>query len=370
MENHPIPQDITGFQFKLIGAMTIKQFAYLISGIILAWIMYILPISAFIKIPIALLFIFFGFALAFIPIGGRPMDIMLGNLFKALFSPTQYIYKKTGGDISRIQSSEFKVQNSTTKTVQVAPVQATQVSIKPKAQGVPFQGFGFHLHKPKPADKKLEEKKANVDEGEIKKQYEDARQTTLQKELEIAKEEEERAEGQPSFEEAHEKVLSLSSQLQQTVLEKEELQRQLIELQKRLMKSAPLDLSQNQEPTIPVAPAIKNATPQKSGVVLTPEAPNVIMGVIKDPRGNPLPNILVEVKDLEENPVRAFKTNGLGQFASATPLTNGSYTIHLEDPKENQKFDPVKFDALGEIIPPIEVISVDEREELRRSLFS
>ena len=370
MENHPIPQDITGFQFKLIGSMTIKQFAYLVSGVILAWLIYIFPIPALIKIPLALFLIFSGASLAFIPLAGRPMDIMLINLIKALFSPTQYVYSKTGGDLSKIQVSKGKSENETSQKVQVSQSNLAQSPTKPTSEGAPFHGFGIHLHKPKSADKKPEEvKESRVDEGKIKKEYEDARQIALQKELEIAKKEEEKAKGAPSFEEAHAKVLSLSEELQQTIAENEELQRQLTLLQKKLMANAPTTGPMQQATTPPAAPATKIATPAK-GAVLTPEAPNVIMGVVKDPRGNPLPNILVEVKDSEDNPVRAFKTNGLGQFASATPLSNGTYTIYLEDSKNQQKFDAVKFDAIGEIIPPIEVISVYDREELRRSLFN
>jgi hypothetical protein len=110
---------------------------------------------------------------------------------------------------------------------------------------------------------------------------------------------------------------------------------------------------------------------QKSaGLPTAPEFPNVVTGIIKDPRGNPLQNILVEVKDSQGNAVRAFKTNALGQFASATPLTNGEYSIGFEDPREQNKFDTVAFKATGEIILPIEIISVDTREELRRSLFN
>ena len=106
------------------------------------------------------------------------------------------------------------------------------------------------------------------------------------------------------------------------------------------------------------------------GLPITPEFPNIITGIVKDPRGNPLPNILVEVKDSQGNAVRAFKTNALGQFASATALANGDYTIEFEDAREQNKFDTTTFKAGGEIILPIEVISVDTREELRRSLFN
>lgn len=106
------------------------------------------------------------------------------------------------------------------------------------------------------------------------------------------------------------------------------------------------------------------------GLPAVSEFPNLLTGIIKDPRGNPLPNILVEVKDEEGNAVRAFKTNALGQFASATALPNGNYTIDFEDSRAQNRFETVAFSATGEIILPIEIISLDNREELRRSLFN
>jgi len=84
---------------------------------------------------------------------------------------------------------------------------------------------------------------------------------------------------------------------------------------------------------------------------------------VKDARGNVLPNILIEVKDNDENPVRAFKTNQLGQFASATPLLNGTYTILFEDPAKTHNFDAIQIEVTGEIMQPVEVISHDQRED-------
>jgi len=72
MENHPLPQDITGFQFKLIGNMTVKQFSYLAVGVILAWITLSLPIS------IGIRFIFAGF---FASLGAFGLVICLMDCF-------------------------------------------------------------------------------------------------------------------------------------------------------------------------------------------------------------------------------------------------------------------------------------------------
>ncbi len=99
MDNHPIPQDVTGFQFKLIGNMTVKQFAYLATGIVLAAILLQLPVNILIKFPFCAFFAIFGAGLAFFPVSGRPMDLMIGNYIKALIRPTQFVYEKIGGQI-------------------------------------------------------------------------------------------------------------------------------------------------------------------------------------------------------------------------------------------------------------------------------
>ena len=72
MEQHPIPQDVTGFQFKLIGSMTVKQFGFVAAGIILAVILYYLPIKGLLAIPIKMILIpiygISGIIISFVPI--------------------------------------------------------------------------------------------------------------------------------------------------------------------------------------------------------------------------------------------------------------------------------------------------------------
>lgn len=94
MEQHPIPRQITTFEFKLVGFLTIKQFIYLITFIGIGFVVYLL-------FPIPILNVFFGLitagvgaALAFLPINDRPLDVWIKNLFKRLMSPTQYHFKK------------------------------------------------------------------------------------------------------------------------------------------------------------------------------------------------------------------------------------------------------------------------------------
>jgi hypothetical protein len=264
MDNHPIPQDVTGFQFRLIGNMTVKQFGYLAVASIIAWGAFQLPISIFIRLPISFVFAFLGIALAFLPVAGRPMDIMIANYIKALFRPTQYIYQKSADPFFHVSQKK--------------PIQDNQAP-------------NFNAESAKPVSPPIQHI-------------------------------------QPQ---AHVASFPVSSQ-----------------------PTKPLPLK----------------PPKNVGVPAAPEYPNVVVGITRDPRGNPLGNILIEIKDKDDNPVRAFKTNEVGRFASATPLSNGEYQITFDDPKEQNRFEPKALNVTGQIIPPIIAASIDTREELRRSLFN
>lgn len=94
MEQHPIPRQITTFEFKLIGFMTVKQFIYLVVFFPLAFIVYkIFPIPL-LNILLAVIVAGLGVALAFVPINDRPMETWIRNFIKKMSSPTQYFYLK------------------------------------------------------------------------------------------------------------------------------------------------------------------------------------------------------------------------------------------------------------------------------------
>ena len=94
MEQHSIPRQITTFEFKLIGFMTLKQFLYLVIFFPIGFIIYkIVPIPL-INIILGVLVGCIGLAFAFIPFQDRPLEEWLRNLIKRINSPTQYSYKK------------------------------------------------------------------------------------------------------------------------------------------------------------------------------------------------------------------------------------------------------------------------------------
>ena len=64
---------------------------------------------------------------------------------------------------------------------------------------------------------------------------------------------------------------------------------------------------------------------------------------------------ILEILDESGRSVRALRTNKAGHFLIVTPLTNGKYQIVTE--KEGFNFDPVWFEANGNIIQPIAIQS-------------
>lgn len=94
MQQHAVPQNISSFEFKLIGELTLKQFAFLGSGIIIAYLIYISILPPFFKWPLVVLFGIGGAAFALIPIEERPLHQWFISFFRAIFSPTQRIWRK------------------------------------------------------------------------------------------------------------------------------------------------------------------------------------------------------------------------------------------------------------------------------------
>src|SRR5258708_3434413 len=96
MEPHPIPQNVTSFQFHLVGDMTLKQFLYLATGAAIAYLTFVFfahsyPLLAW---PIIIISASLGAAFAFIPFASRPLDYWLRAFLRAIYSPTKRVWKK------------------------------------------------------------------------------------------------------------------------------------------------------------------------------------------------------------------------------------------------------------------------------------
>ncbi len=107
MEQHPIPRQITTFEFKLIGFMTLKQFLYLVVFIPTAFIVWKLVPVPILNIVCGGLIAAAGLAFAFVPINDRPMEVWIRNFIKRVTSPTQYLYHKQNSGLNFLKELYF-----------------------------------------------------------------------------------------------------------------------------------------------------------------------------------------------------------------------------------------------------------------------
>ena len=99
MQQHPVPQNITAFEFKLVGFMTLRQFSYVAAAGILSFIFFISSGGItrwFFIVPTALI----GLGLAFLPVGGVSFDKWIVLFLHYISSPTKRVWRKEPKEIS------------------------------------------------------------------------------------------------------------------------------------------------------------------------------------------------------------------------------------------------------------------------------
>lgn len=348
MENHPIPQDVTGFKFRLIGSVTVKQFLYLLGGGVFALLFYFFPIPFLLKLPFMLLSGGVGLCLAFVPIDGRPMDKMLFNFFKAIPAENQYIYKKHG-----VQMPYFTFTPLSHTSITDSNSGDSAAAQKAKL----FNQLASSYFKPDADERSQVENVSNL--------FKDG--TTQQGGFtnRVIKADEKTPTTQPSAARTQERTsVELSAPHTEASVPPVQESTSQIESsasQSQIVSPTPAAAVETQPITPPVAPSQVSV----GGIDIA----NILQGKILDPRGKPLPHIIVEVLDTQNVPLRTFRTDANGFFRAATPLPSGTYTLHLEDTLKKQEFQDARITLDGSVAQPIQVVSVDQREKLRRELF-
>lgn len=95
MERHAVPQNIMEVEFKLFGALSIRQFGYLAAGFVIAALVYFTGLPFLIKMPIALFVAIMGVVLALVKVNGQPASTFITNFISAMLSSQIRVWRKT-----------------------------------------------------------------------------------------------------------------------------------------------------------------------------------------------------------------------------------------------------------------------------------
>ncbi len=322
MENHPIPQQISSYQFRLVGDMTLKQFFQVGSGALIALLIYSSSLPFYIKWPLVVITFLIGVALAFFPLEDRPLAKWIFLFAKSVYAPTLYVWMKN------YRAPQF-FQDESTATAQTLARTPTILAPEGEIQqpAAPSPALSPELEQ---SEKQF---LANVTALDQQKQHE------LVADIPV------------SQEPIRQEVTAIPEAVPVAV-EQSEKHDDILPVQE--IKDSPSTDYQ-------VTPISGQATGDMTGAQFSPDAappippthPNVIVGQVMDGQGKIVENAILEVKDGEGRPVRALRSNRLGHFMIVTPLANGNYQIETE--KDGLVFEPVSLNANGEIIPPIAI---------------
>lgn len=311
MNQHPVPQNISSYEFKLVGDMTLKQFFQLAGGAVLSLMIYASSLPGIIKWPLILFFTLLGTALAFLPFEERPLTTWIASFFKAIYSPTMYNWQKGAGE------DVFGKES-----VGSLPIPLQQIAPKPEGSGVLST-------------------------------FEEAEKTFFRRVMEMFQ------------------VVPGHSQVQQ--IQTAQPARVMSTPTESVPFAAPVRVGPIEKPIAPplvrplyapqsVSPVFEQKKPETSSVqaaTFTPEAAppnppavaNTVVGQVLTQDGKIVEGAILEIRDQEQRPVRAIKTNKVGHFLTVTPLKDGSYEIETE--KEGLVFDKVRVSLEGRIVPPV-----------------
>jgi len=305
MEQHAIPQQITSYEFKLVGEMTLKQFGKAAGGIIIALIINASPLVFFIKWPLIFIFAVGGLAMAFVPFQDRPLDVWLRAFIKSIYSPTIYIYQK------KAQSNWLEID--LTKQIDNDKEDKTKEEL-PVKEGHKVQEFIESLPSIEREDQVIMSSK---DDTDLVEKTETKNQVIM---------------SQPDIGDT-----DLVEKTVEETVEEETV--------------APANLDLKRERLEATGKAVFGEIPMPD----LPEQPNLVVGMVTDSNGKIIEGAIVEIQDKEGNPSRVLKTNQLGQFKTSTQLAVGEYLVVTE--KEGFNFDRVEVNLNNDIVKPIKIIA-------------
>lgn len=308
MEQHPIPQQITSYEFKLVGEMTLKQFAKAAGGIIIAMMINASPLIFFIKWPLIFIFAAGGLALAFVPFQDRPLETWMLAFLKSIYNPTMYIYKKG------VPKNWLDIDLAKNWIEIVAEEKKEQQEM---LENRPIK------------------KKSQIDEfiGSLPSVGREEKLVTSNKMLD------------------EETTISKSIISKQVPNDKSQITNEKEEIKADTWNEGNPSLGLKREKDTATGEIVFGQIPMPN----IPDLPNLIVGMVLDNLGKIVEEAIVEIQDVEGNPNRVLRTNSLGQFRTSTQMASGDYLIVTD--KNGLHFDKVKLTLNGEIVQPIKIIA-------------
>jgi hypothetical protein len=323
MEQHAIPQNVSSYQFKLVGDMTLKQFFQIAGGILAGIIFYSLPLLGIIKWPLAILSVLLGVGLAFLPLEERPLEKWIFAFFRAIYSPTIFSWQKTTTPPKFFQD-ETPASSTPQQDVALKNYLATSNQVSGALKNLEKAEFGFLS------------KLGSLFSGALNVI------PTASSATAPAVMVPEKSAQMVVPENIPVRIQPTATHL---VVEEKPVAPTTTQAQMSTNQVAPLIAGNEMISTKQAMFSVDAAPPNP------PTQPNVVVGQVVDQDRKIVEGAIMEIRDSMGRPVRALRSNRAGHFITVTQLDSGHYEIITD--KDGYEFTAVSFDAGGALIPPI-----------------
>lgn len=392
MREHPIPQDITGYRFHIIGNMTIKQFAQLGAGCFVGFLIYTTNLFDLLKWTLIGGSIGLGALVAFVPFEERPLDHWLVTFIGILYKPTKFYWKKMarvpepfmykpsettkeveevfdfsgirreriqeylssvnrhgdamGDQYDQIRSSRINSIMETFSQVQIAPATGTHNQIKPDLK-VRVRGLGqTSTHETHISyENHVDQTQYQIHEAQYQNYQADQAGITLHtplaveqvaQDITIPEQEVIRVNQQPQQADGAYTTLATPQDTTDAAYIDNNT---LVPIDQGFATTATAETTFNSQLPFPEPPT----------------EPNKLVGMVLTQSNDLINDAVVEIKNETGGTIRAVKTNALGQFFITTPLPDGRYIIVTQ--KDDFTFTPIDLQLEQSVVNPIEIRS-------------
>lgn len=403
MIEHPVPQNITSYEFRLIGNMTIKQFLLLLAGGGLGFMFYSFNLPAIMKWPLAFISVVSGIGMAFIPYEERSMDQWFVNFIRAIYRPTKYYWRRVPKPPAFFSYTAIQSAMDESQRPDMTPYRQTRVKeflsslggsadaaaadpldmlgksqdltslfaqVQAAADVTPGRQMAVQKPslqtRPRPLGSKAEILFTTTQSSSTTAPPSPVITTTTQAvappttaftpqpvlTVESAEPEKKKEEAAPT-KQGEVEIAPLKTVSVQAEDKKEEEAPAVVpaaaptEAPSAYLEASSLDGQAHGEQVIPAVFDRNLPFPASA------EKPNVLIGMVHNQAKGIIPGAIVEIVDASGNTVRAMKTNNLGQFYMSSPLANGVYSIHTD--KDGATFPIYQFETTGAALDPVDI---------------
>jgi hypothetical protein len=377
MNQHPIPQNISTYKFRLIGDMTVKQFILLALGIGGAVLFYTSNLLGLIKYTLIGISALIGIGMAFFTIDGRPMETWIKAYLTAIYAPTQFIWRKTpkipaffsytpSPDTIPAQTQEMlsaavrRKQAGLSSFLQTLPEYQLSSKLNQQEASHLSQITNLFTH-PQPITHSAiitppPLPSSNLIASQVHINTLPTQTPVAPPQSHVATTPNQSSNLRDSIQPSGVIVAPEIKIINETKASPVQPLTGTIQISSAPPQpSTPQPQAQttNQKPLPSARTTQKPVTDQKLPFPSTPTTPNTAVGMVLDKDDKIIENAIIEIRDPNGTPVRATKTNKLGQFISTTPLKNGTYQLQVD--KDGYEFDLVSLELKGQILPPLKI---------------